>query len=391
MIKKTEKGKTRYRRVRLTNGNNTIRLERTLFGFLLFLQVRSIALKKNLLILFAAAVAVSVSAQTLTIKIASMAPSRSVWDVEQRKLGQEWARISNGTVIVNFQDAAAHGGEEDVILKLRSPRPGQKPPLDGAVFSNIGVSLLAPKSKVLTFCAPFVFRNQDEVNYVLGRAAPQFEKALKDEGFVLLGWFSVGWIHFMTKEEARTPEKLKTLTLALGGINSTEITNTFKMAGFKTENVPADKLPQSIKSKGGVQGMYSVPLFGYVTRFYENLTYILDVPICPVFSAFVLSESVWNQVPAQYKPAMIEALRKAEKAFIDVQKETDRSTLDLMAKNGATLVKLTDAELAVWERVFADDVQRVSETGRSVIDKDLLAQTKKLLEEYRAANKSVRN
>jgi TRAP-type C4-dicarboxylate transport system substrate-binding protein len=354
-------------------------------------MARSIALKKNILFVCAALAAMCAGAQTLNIKIASIAPNRSAWDIEQRRLGQEWAKISNNTVILNFQDAAAHGGEEDVILKLRSPRPGQKPPLDGAVFTNIGVALLAPQSKVLTFCAPFMFRNQDEVNYVLEKAAPQFEKALKDEGFVLLGWFSVGWIHFFTREEARTPEKLKTFTLALGGLNSGDITNTFKMAGFKTENIPADKLPQSIKSKGGIQGVFTIPMFGYVTRFYENLPYVLDVPICPIFSAFVLSESVWNQVPAQYKPAMIEAIRKSEKAFIATQRDTDRANLDLMAKNGAKLVRLTDAELTVWEKVFTDDIQRVSETGKSVVDKDLLAQTKKLLAEYRAANKSVRN
>jgi TRAP-type C4-dicarboxylate transport system substrate-binding protein len=88
---------------------------------------------------------------------------------------------------------------------------------------------------------------------------------------------------------------------------------------------------------------------------------------------------------------MIEAIKKAERKFTTAQKNNDRNTLDRMAEKGATLVKLTDAELATWERVFGDDIKRVSETGKSVVDRDLLAQTRKLLDEYRAANVSTRN
>ena len=342
-------------------------------------------MKKNVLMVCAALAAFSLCAQKVTIKVASIAPNRSPWDIEQRRLAQEWAAITNGEVTMQFFDAMALGGEEGVIQKLRPARPGQKPPLDGAVFTNIGVSLVAPESKVLTFCAPFMFRSQEEVNYVLEKAAPTFEKALKDEGFVLLGWFSVGWIHFMTKEEARTPEKLKTLRLALGGLNSSDITNTFKQAGFRTENVPADKLTQSIKSPGGIQGVYSIPMYGYATRFYENLSYILDVPICPVFSAFIVSESVWNQVPARYKPELMAAIKRSEQIFVNTQKETDRANLDLMAQKGAKLIKLSNDERAVWEKVFADDIQRVSETGKSVIDRQLLERTRRLVAEYRAS------
>jgi TRAP-type C4-dicarboxylate transport system substrate-binding protein len=332
-----------------------------------------------------------VFSQKITLKIASVAPSRSPWDIEQKKLAQEWATITNGNVTIQFYDTMALGGEEDVIQKLRAVRPGQKPPLDGAVFTNVGLYMIAPESSVFTLCAPFLFRNQEEVNYILEKKADMLEKAVKDSGYVLLGWFSVGWIHFMTKEEARTPEKLKTLRLALGGIASNDISTTFKLAGFKTENITTDKLTQSIKSPGGVQGVYTIPMYGYATKFYESLPYVLNVPICPILSAFIVSEKVWAQIPESYKPALLAAVQKAEQVFDGVQKESDKSNLQLMEQNGAKLVTPTAQEFAHWEEVFNNDIKKVAESNKSVINSLLLEEIKVELNKYRALNTGARN
>ena len=64
-------------------------------------------------------------AQT-TIKVASVAPSRSSWDVEQRRIAKEWSEITNGQIVLQFMNADAMGGEAGVVKKLNSIRPGQK-------------------------------------------------------------------------------------------------------------------------------------------------------------------------------------------------------------------------------------------------------------------------
>jgi TRAP-type C4-dicarboxylate transport system substrate-binding protein len=330
-------------------------------------------------------------AQKIIIKVASVAPVRSPWDIEQKNLAQEWAKITNGAVTIQFYDTAAQGGEEGVIQKLRAVRPGQKPPLDGAVFTNIGLHIIAPESHAFTFCSPFLFRNQDEVNYVLKENAAKFEKSIRDAGYELIGWFSVGWIYFMTKDEARTPEKLKLLRLALGGVTSNDITNSFKEAGFRTENISADKLPQSIKTPGGIQGVFCIPMYGYATKFYESLPYVLNVAICPLLSAFVISEKTWEQIPAQYKSDLIAAAHRAEQVFVGVQKENDNTNLKLMEQKGAKLVTLTNDELTYWEKILTEDVQRAAESGRSIIDKGFLTLIKRQLGVYRATHVSTRN
>ncbi|MDR3283792.1 MAG: TRAP transporter substrate-binding protein DctP [Treponema sp.] len=322
------------------------------------------------------------------IKIASVAPNNSPWDVEQKKLAQEWARITENQVILQFFDATALGGEGGVIQKLRTVRPGQRAPLDGAIFTSLGISQLAPDSHVLTFCVPFMFRNQDEVDYIFDLFSPEIQQAIKDKGYVLLGWFNVGWIYFSTKESAETPEKLKNLKLAMGGMDSPELNTAFKTAGFKLEAVSADKLAQNLKAPGGVQGVYGIPMYTYATKFYESLPYILDVPICPILAAFVISENTWNAIPESYKLRMREAVKKSQQVFMDVQRETDKQYLDLMEKAGVTRVK--PVGLAHWEDVLQGDARKMADTGSTVINRDSYYRIESALEEYRAAHQSER-
>ena len=57
-----------------------------------------------------------VFASPVTIKIASVAPARSSWDVQQRQIAKEWATITNGEVILQFMTSDAMGGERIIVV-----------------------------------------------------------------------------------------------------------------------------------------------------------------------------------------------------------------------------------------------------------------------------------
>lgn len=47
-----------------------------------------------------------------TLKIASIAPARSVWDIEANKLAQDWYNLTNGKVQMKFMNATAMGEKQ---------------------------------------------------------------------------------------------------------------------------------------------------------------------------------------------------------------------------------------------------------------------------------------
>lgn len=321
------------------------------------------------------------AAQAKTLKIATIAPARSVWDVEERRLAQEWSKTTGGKVNMQFLSATAMGGETGVIQKLNAVRPGQRAPIDGAIFTNLGVAALAPETKFLTLACPFVFRGQDEVNYTLNELTPALSKAVEAKGYKILGWFNVGWAYFYTKKPVHTPADLKSQRLSVAGVGMPELTNTFKAAGFATMDVSAEKLLQSMRTPGGVEGFYTIPLYAFAGQYYKALPYILDVPICPVIAAFMISEKSWNEIPAQYHEEMMRLVKEAEGRFIESQRTADRDYLKRSVEGGCTLVTLTPAELKVMQDTLARDADAMLGTG--IFDRNMYNQMLAILKKYR--------
>ncbi len=306
-----------------------------------------------------------------TIKIASVAPARSSWDVDQRTISKEWMEITNGEVELMFMNSDSMGGEAGVVKKLNSIRPGQKPPIGGAVFTSLGIDSFCPDSHIMTLCVPFMFRNQDEVNSVIKEFTPEMQKPLLEKGYVVLGWFNIGWAYFFTKSPVRVPADLQKQRLTVGGMSSPAMANAFKAAGYLTQDVPTDKLLQSMKTPGGVEGLYTIPMYAYAAQYCKTLTNCLNAPLAPVMVTFIISKSEWDSIPDKFKPQLLQSIKNAENKFIKNQKKNDSEYLKRCESAGATLFTPNDAEYKVWADEFAEKSKYMYYPKSPVVDKNL--------------------
>lgn len=323
----------------------------------------------------------NVFAQSKVLKIATVAPARSVWDVEEKRLSQEWAQSTNGAVQMQFLSSNAMGGESAVIQKLNSVRPGQRAPIDGALFTNLGVANLAPESYFLTLALPFLFDSQEELDFVLTELKGRLDAAIGKKGYVPLGYFNVGWSYFFTKKPAHTAEELKAQKLSVSGMGLNELSNAFKMAGFNTIDVSPEKLLQSLKTPGGAEGFYTIPLYAYAGQYYKSLPYILDIGVFPVTACLVISQKSWGEVPAQYKDVMMQKVREAKARFAIGQKNSDKEYLDRCVAGGCQLVTLTDAEKKVFIETLRSDAPAMMKAG--LVNEDMYNDVQKALNKYR--------
>ena len=326
----------------------------------------------------------SIYAQKINLKIGSVAPDNSPWAIEQKKIAQEWAKSTNGAVNVTFMTATALGGEAGVIQKMRVARPGQKAPLDGGIFTNIGIYELAPETNILTLCIPFMFRDQEELSLVLKESQNEINAAIEEQGFVLLGWFNVGWAYFFTKEEVRTPTQLKNVSLSVGGITSPELGRAFQHAGYKTDDVSNEKILSSLKSNNGCGGLYTIPMYAYAAQYSKHASYVLGMPICPVMGGFVINKNVWASIPDNYKEVIMANIREAEKKFIEIQQENDNNYLTKIKAEGGTVVELTQAEKDVFQQDLYNDAVKMGESKETtVINYDFFKRIDAILQKHR--------
>lgn len=321
--------------------------------------------------------------EKIVLKIATIAPANSPWDVELKKLTAEWTKITNGTVTVQFQNIQTLGGEKVAIQKMRSARPGQKAPLDGAILSSIGLHEVAPGAKIFTLSIPFLIRTQEELELVIKNYGRNFEAEYEKQGLQLLAWTNAGWIRFYTKESYNDLAGLKRLKVACSGFDSPILSNTLKVAGFNVEDIPTAKLATSLKSNSGVSAIFSIPMLHYLQGYNKSTPYGLDTRMAPVMAGLVLSTESWNRIPQKYHAQMKAAMAKTiEKLNAELEVFDDQYT-QYMVDKGMTIIKLNQAQEAEWDKTLTADMQRASKAYPDMLNMVLYDKIKSLLENLR--------
>ncbi|MGL4986520.1 MAG: TRAP transporter substrate-binding protein DctP, partial [Treponemataceae bacterium] len=251
----------------------------------------------------------------------------------------------------------------------------------------LGMYELAPKSNVLTLSLPYTFQDQAELDYVLSKLSPQIKKEIETQGYQLLGWLNIGWATFFSKDEIRTPAKLKSLKMDAGGFGSSLMSNSFKAAGYTVEEVSSDKLAQNMKSATGVRTVYSVPMLAHAYQWHKVLPYVIDAPLCPIMSGWLVSNDAWQRISAKDQEIINTAVKKIEGVLAVSQQKADREYLDKIGQEGGVLVNLTDAEEDAFRATFRNDVEVMAKIPESAINAEFYDQIMKLLDDYRAGQR----
>jgi hypothetical protein len=136
------------------------------------------------------------AAQTVLIKMGTVAPDGSPWHQILQHMGQQWQKVSGGKVTLRIYPGGVLGDEPDMITKMRI---GQ---LQAVALSGSGLSRLEPAVACLQI--PMMIESYEELDYVRDRVAPRLEKLLDEKGYVVLNWGDAGWVHFL-HEDTRAP------------------------------------------------------------------------------------------------------------------------------------------------------------------------------------------
>src|SRR5437868_12100095 len=129
---------------------------------------------------------VSASAETKTLKFATLAPEGSSWMKTMTALNDELQQKTGGAVKFKFYPGGVSGDEKDVVKKVRI---GQ---LQAAGFTGVGLGEIAPPVRILD--APWLIHNDKEVDFLYKTFDKDFNASIEKGGYVLLGWTELGYV-----------------------------------------------------------------------------------------------------------------------------------------------------------------------------------------------------
>ncbi len=306
----------------------------------------------------------------LTIKVGSIAPGGSPWDTALKKIAAEWKTISGGSIVMKIYPGGIVGNEPDMIRKMRI---GQ---LQAAIFTGMGMSYIAPE--VFSLSLAFLVRNDDELDYLMKKTTPQFNRLIEKKGFVTLVWSKAGWVNFFSTKPVIYPRDLKPLKLSVAE-GDAEILQSWRVMGYNAIPLSTNDLMTSLQN-GMIEAFYAPPLVTASFQWFGIAKHMCGIRIAPMIGGLVVSQKTWNEVPADMRPKLIKAAQKiVDNLFIETN-ALEKKAIDTMLKHGLKIHDVPPEAARLWQK---EGIKGYDVYVGKTFSKKLLEQLQGYLKEYR--------
>ena len=309
-------------------------------------------------------------AQNVSIAIGTVAPEGSLWHEVLVKMKQGWSKASDGKVTLRIFPGGTQGDEGDM---LRKTRIGQ---LQGVALSGAGLSQL--DTSVSSLQIPMSLDSYQQLDYVRAKIEPKLERAIEAKDFIVLNWSDVGWVHFFSKKQIRTPDELKSLRLfTSAGDPDTEA--MYKEFGFRPVPTAVTDLLTSLQS-GRIEALDVPPLFAMADQSFGTAKFMIDLKWAPLIGATIISRSAWLKVPENLRPELMKIARKTGDEYRTRIRAMGDEAVTEMVKKGLTVTRLNAAEIASWRAAAESAYPKMR--GK-LVPADLFDEVIKLSKEFR--------
>jgi TRAP-type C4-dicarboxylate transport system substrate-binding protein len=270
--------------------------------------------------------------KTWELKFATLAPEGTSWV----KLLEEWAEKvkteSNGRLVFKIYPGGVQGDEPDVLKKMRF---GQ---LHGGAFTGYGIGHIYSPTRVLEL--PFMFNDSGEIDYVRNRFMPEIEQGYRDNGYELLGWMEVGFIHFFSKEPITKLDHLRERRIWYWQ------GDPLAKAFFNASNL--SPVPLSIidvytsLSTGMIDTVYAPPLGAIALQWFAKTKYITNVPMSNGIGSLVVSRRFYQDLPQDLQKLLKRTGKETGEKLIAATRHDNKESMNLLQSRGMVLVEGED-------------------------------------------------
>lgn len=322
----------------------------------------------------------SFSADTYTLKFASLIPADTAWMKSIQNWSNELKTKSNGRLQLKIYPGGVMGDEPDVLRKIRSQQ------LHGAFFTGYGIGRIYPPARVLEM--PFLFKNTNESDYVREQLMPDIEKGFRKKGFELLGWPEVGFLHFFSKHPINSLEELKTRHIWLwqGDPMGEAFAGSAGISPIPLSIM--DVYTQLSAQHGSIDTVYNSPFGALAMQWHTKLKYASHVPMTNAIGSLVISQKFYRKLPADLQK-LIKTTGKIVSDKINIESRRDnKRSIELLKQSGIVFMwDWSSKEKQQMLDIRNMAAQKLSKSG--YIPEQHFTRTKEILNQYRERNSAL--
>jgi len=268
----------------------------------------------------------AVASETYTFKFATLVPPDTAWMKQVRQWADTVKLKSNGRLVFKIYPGGVMGDEPDVLRKIHGRQ------LQGAFFTGYGIGRIYSPARVLE--VPFLFRSRNESGYVRDRMMKEIAAGFEKNGFILLGWPEVGFVHFFSKLPINSLEQLKQRKIWLW--QGDPLGEAFASAAGVSP-VPlsiVDVYTQLSTNHGSIDTVYNSPFGALAFQWHTHLKYASNIPMTNAIGSLVVSQRFFDRLPADLQQLLRETGAATAERINQISRRDNDKSIQLLKKDG---------------------------------------------------------
>jgi len=315
----------------------------------------------------------------VAIKIATLTPRTSMSGELLNKLNQEIKIQTDNNVKLKIYYGGVHGDAKNVLNKMKVRQ------IHGGMLAGYGLGQIVPKVRVTSL--PYLFKNYDEVEYVRSKLNDRMEQAFEENGFIILGWYDIGFVYSFTKvpvtslEIARkqkywAPEgdPLAQAAYRSLGISPVALSLTDVLTSLSTRLIDAASAP---------------PIAAVAFRWHTKFQYMTEYPSTNVLGGMVITKHIWDKVTPENQKKILALTRECCRNISKGYRKQNEQSIEVMKDAGISIVRPKDPE--DYKKFINDTTKKtMNALVGDMFSQELLDETLAHLAEYRKAHPDSR-
>jgi len=304
-------------------------------------------------------------------KLATVAPTGSLWHKALTDMAATWSKDTGGRVGATVFANSGLGGEAAVVRNMRS---GQ---IEASLLMLSGLGQVDDGFNALGI--PFFFKNDAEATAVQEALTPLLEKRIAAKGFHLVAWTNGGWVQLFSTTQLKTLADIKKAKLWTSG-DDIKMVQWYKTNGFNPAPMDAKDVAPALKI-GTINATPSPAFDASVLGLYRDAKYMLDLHVGPLLGALVVTTSAWNALSPDDQAKVTAAAKAFEKSTSSTVPAKDLASVDEMKNRGLTVTQMAPTDAAV---LYAEIDKLVASMRGDMVPADMYDAAKKARDAYRA-------
>jgi TRAP-type C4-dicarboxylate transport system substrate-binding protein len=129
-----------------------------------------------------------------------------------------------------------------------------------------------------------------------------------------------------------------------------------------------------------IEAVYTSPLACVSLQWYTRVKYMMNVPLADAAGAVLISKKMFDKMPENYQQILLDKGRGYMKKLVQLSRQDNQESIELMVKNGIELVKVPEKNLETFRKAGAE--ARENLVGK-LYSQELLDKVEKSLTELR--------